>query len=127
LVVQRRDRESICAVSSQHRVAVVTGAGSGIGRAVAQALLAAGWRVALVGRRDDALRETIEGSNPNASDALALAADVRDPDAVRSLFDRVQEAWGRVDLLFNNAGVFGATAPLDEVPTSSGERSSTPT
>jgi NAD(P)-dependent dehydrogenase (short-subunit alcohol dehydrogenase family) len=103
-------------VSSQLRVAVVTGAGSGIGRAVAQGLLTVGYQVALVGRRDDALRETIAGGNPDGSHALALKADVRDPDAVRSLFARVRGAWRRVDLLFNNAGLFGATAPLDELP-----------
>jgi NAD(P)-dependent dehydrogenase (short-subunit alcohol dehydrogenase family) len=93
------------------QVAVVTGAGSGIGREVATVLLEDGWRVALAGRREDALRETAGG----AQEALVVPTDVRDPAAVRALFERVREAWGRVDLLFNNAGVFGRPAPLDEL------------
>jgi NADP-dependent 3-hydroxy acid dehydrogenase YdfG len=93
------------------QVAVVTGAGSGIGREVAAALLGAGWRVALAGRREEALRETAGGSGA----ALVVPADVRDPGAVRALFAGVREAWGRVDLLFNNAGVFGSPAPLEDV------------
>jgi NAD(P)-dependent dehydrogenase (short-subunit alcohol dehydrogenase family) len=95
-------------------VAVVTGAGSGIGRAVAAGLLAAGHRVALAGRRQAALRETVAGvADPPG--ALVVPADVADPAAVRALFGQVLDAWGRVDLLFNNAGTFGATAPVDEL------------
>jgi NAD(P)-dependent dehydrogenase (short-subunit alcohol dehydrogenase family) len=97
------------------RVAVVTGAGSGIGRAVTQALFRAGYRVALAGRRGDALRETLTDSPWAESDALVVPTDVADPNAVRRLLARVRSEWGRVDLLFNNAGVFGQTAPLDEV------------
>jgi NAD(P)-dependent dehydrogenase (short-subunit alcohol dehydrogenase family) len=94
------------------KVAVVTGAGSGIGREVAAVLLEDGWNVALAGRREDALRETSAGS----ADALVVATDVRDPASVHALFDRVREEWGRVDLLFNNAGVFGTSGPIDEIP-----------
>jgi NAD(P)-dependent dehydrogenase (short-subunit alcohol dehydrogenase family) len=90
------------------RVAVVTGAGSGIGRAVARALLGAGYRVALAGRREEALRET-------AADALVVPTDVGDPAAVAALFARAREELGRVDLLFNNAGSFGTPAPFEDV------------
>src|SRR5215475_1922815 len=94
-----------------NQVAVVTGAGSGIGRVVGRALLAAGYRVALAGRRAEALRETAGG----APDALAVPTDVTDPDAVTALFARVRAQWGRVDLLFNNAGSFGPRGSVDEV------------
>src|SRR5215207_3859192 len=93
------------------RVAVVTGAGSGIGREVATVLLGDGWRVALAGRREPELTESAQGS----ADALVVPTDVRDPASVQALFARVREAWGRVDLLFNNAGVFGTPAPLEDV------------
>jgi NAD(P)-dependent dehydrogenase (short-subunit alcohol dehydrogenase family) len=96
-------------------VAMVTGAGSGIGRAVAQALLQAEYRVVLAGRRDDALRETLAGVAAASESALVIPTDVTDPAAVRALFAGAGEQWGRLDLLFNNAGVFGAPAPLDEV------------
>jgi NAD(P)-dependent dehydrogenase (short-subunit alcohol dehydrogenase family) len=93
------------------RVAVVTGAGSGIGREVTRALLRAGYRVALAGRREDALRETVSGADA----AIAVPTDVADPTAVRALFVRVLDEFGRVDVLFNNAGVFGAPAPVEDV------------
>jgi NAD(P)-dependent dehydrogenase (short-subunit alcohol dehydrogenase family) len=97
------------------RVAIVTGAGSGIGRAVTRALLEAGYRVALAGRRERALRETLAEVPAARANALVVPTDVTDPAEVRSLFERVAGEWGRVDLLFNNAGVFGAPAALDEV------------
>jgi NAD(P)-dependent dehydrogenase (short-subunit alcohol dehydrogenase family) len=94
-------------------VAVVTGAGSGIGRAVTVALLDKGYSVALAGRREEALRETAGGA---ASDrALLIPTDVTDAEAVRALFERVVGEWGRVDLLFNNAGVFGSPAAFEDV------------
>jgi NAD(P)-dependent dehydrogenase (short-subunit alcohol dehydrogenase family) len=93
------------------KVAVVTGAGSGIGREVAAVLLEDGWQVALAGRREDALRETAAGSDA----ALVVPTDVRDPASVHALFERVRERWGRVDLLFNNAGVFGTSGPIDDI------------
>ncbi len=92
-------------------VAVVTGAGSGIGRVVSRTLLGAGYRVALAGRRADALRETAGG----APDAMAVPTDVSDPTAVADLFAQVRSAWGRVDVLFNNAGTFGPRGSVDEV------------
>jgi NAD(P)-dependent dehydrogenase (short-subunit alcohol dehydrogenase family) len=94
------------------RVAVVTGAGSGIGRAVADVLLDDGWHVALAGRRAEALQEALGG---RGEAALAVPTDVRDAASVRELFARVRERWGRVDLLFNNAGVFGTPAPLEDL------------
>ncbi|WP_051060462.1 SDR family oxidoreductase [Nocardiopsis baichengensis] len=96
------------------RVAVVTGAGSGIGRAVAVELLGRGYGVALAGRRRDRLEETARMSA--APDrGVAVPADVADPDAVRGLFDAVDERWGRVDVLFNNAGAMPSPTPVDEV------------
>ena len=91
---------------------LVTGAGSGIGRVTARAFLAAGWRVALLGRREATLRETAG----DATDALILPADVSDPAAVDAAFGRVKAEWGRLDVLFNNAGIAAKPAPLDEIP-----------
>ncbi|GAA4562582.1 SDR family oxidoreductase [Planotetraspora kaengkrachanensis] len=92
-------------------IAVVTGAGSGIGRVVSRALLDSGYRVALAGRREEALRETAE----ERPDALVVPTDVTDPESVAGLFTRVREQWGRVDLLFNNAGTFGSPGAVDEI------------
>jgi NAD(P)-dependent dehydrogenase (short-subunit alcohol dehydrogenase family) len=104
-------------VSSQRRaaVAIVTGAGSGIGRATSLGLLDAGYNVALVGRRRDALQETVRGYPAAPARSLPIASDIREPAAVRAVFDRVMSVWGRVDLLFNNAGVFGPGVALDEL------------
>jgi NAD(P)-dependent dehydrogenase (short-subunit alcohol dehydrogenase family) len=97
------------------RVSVITGGGSGIGAAVARALLASGDRVALAGRRVPALQRTAAAAPAPGDDVLVIPTDVTDPDAVAALFARVTDRWGRIDLLFNNAGVFGAPAPFDEV------------
>jgi NADP-dependent 3-hydroxy acid dehydrogenase YdfG len=94
-------------------VAVVTGAGSGLGRCIARTLLAAGWQVAVAGRRAGALDETIAGAP--AGSALAVAADVTVPESVAGLFETVRQRWGRVDLLVNNAGVFGPGGSVDEI------------
>jgi NAD(P)-dependent dehydrogenase (short-subunit alcohol dehydrogenase family) len=99
-------------VTEPGRVAVVTGAGSGLGRQVARALLRAGYRVALTGRRADALRATAGGSDS----ALVVPADVGSPESVAALFDAVWRDWGRLDLLFNNAGTFGPAGAVDEIP-----------
>ena len=101
----------VVASSEQQPVAVVTGAGSGIGREVTRALLAADWSLAVAGRREDALRETL-GDAPG----LVAPTDVTDPQAVRALFARVTGERGRIDLLFNNAGIFGAPTPLEDLP-----------
>ncbi|QDG89637.1 SDR family oxidoreductase [Pseudarthrobacter sp. NIBRBAC000502770] len=93
------------------RVAVVTGAGSGIGREVARQMLADGYRVALAGRREAQLKETA-GGNP---DSLVVPCDVTRPDDVERLFETARQQWGRIDVLFNNAGVFGPAAGVDEI------------
>jgi NAD(P)-dependent dehydrogenase (short-subunit alcohol dehydrogenase family) len=90
-------------------IAVVTGAGSGIGRAAAQALLEDGWSVVAAGRREAPLRETI-----GDADGLAVPTDVTDPASVEALFAATLERFGRVDLLFNNAGL-GVSAPVAEL------------
>ena len=95
-------------------IAVVTGAGSGIGRATALALLQAGWAVALAGRRPETLQATAAAGAPGAS--LVVPTDVTDPAAVDTLFAAVHEAFGRLDLLFNNAGVSALAAPPEELP-----------
>jgi NAD(P)-dependent dehydrogenase (short-subunit alcohol dehydrogenase family) len=96
-------------------VAVVTGGGSGLGRGIAQALLTAGWQVAVAGRRESALRETVAPGTWPAEAALAEVADVTVPGSVAGLFGAVEQRWGRVDLLVNNAGVFGPMAGVDEI------------
>jgi NAD(P)-dependent dehydrogenase (short-subunit alcohol dehydrogenase family) len=96
-------------------VAVVTGAGSGLGRYITQALLTAGWQVAAAGRREGALRETVTPGTWPAEAALAVPADVTVPEAVAGLFGAVEQRWGRVDLLVNNAGVFGPMGGVDEI------------
>jgi len=97
------------------RIALVTGAGSGIGKACAHALLEAGWTVVFNGRRAEALAAAIAES-PHASHAWPAAADVSDAASVVALFDEIRRRHGRLDLLFNNAGVFTAGAPIDELP-----------
>jgi len=97
-----------------HKVAIVTGAGSGIGRAVALALLKEGYAVALAGRRADALAGTAALA-PEGSRTLAVPTDVTDPAAVRALFDAVSAEFGRLDLLFNNAGASAPGVPLEEL------------
>jgi NAD(P)-dependent dehydrogenase (short-subunit alcohol dehydrogenase family) len=96
-------------------VAVVTGGGSGVGKAAALALLADGWRVVLAGRRQDAL-QAVHAEAKAGERGLAVPTDVTDPASVEALFDRAVQAFGRVDLLFNNAGVGAPGVPLDELP-----------
>jgi NAD(P)-dependent dehydrogenase (short-subunit alcohol dehydrogenase family) len=97
------------------RVAIVTGAGSGVGKAAALALLGAGWRVALAGRRADALKAVVEESKAGAR-ALAVPTDVTDPASVQALFETVVKAWARVDLLFNNAGINAPNTAIEDLP-----------
>ncbi|MEV7781772.1 SDR family oxidoreductase [Kitasatospora sp. NPDC088351] len=94
------------------QIAVVTGAGSGVGRAVALELAAAGWQLVLAGRRSEPLRGTARLSGTAAA---VVPTDVTDPAAVDALFDETAGRFGRLDLLFNNAGTFGAPAPVDEL------------
>ncbi|MCL8381325.1 MULTISPECIES: SDR family oxidoreductase [Xanthobacter] len=95
------------------KVAIVTGAGSGVGRAVAVGLAEAGYAVALAGRRLDALEETVAALGDAPS--LAVPTDVTDPDAVRALFAATVETFGRLDLLFNNAGTGAPAIPLEDL------------
>ncbi|MDB5900132.1 MAG: dehydrogenase with different specificity (related to short-chain alcohol dehydrogenase)-like [Ramlibacter sp.] len=94
------------------RVAIVTGGGSGIGRAAALALLDGGWRVAVAGRRVDALQQTVQHAPERA---LAVPTDMTDPASVEALFAATVKAFGRVDLLFNNAGIGLPAAPLEDM------------
>ena len=99
---------------SHSKIAMVTGAGTGVGKAAAMALIADGWRVALIGRRLQPL-EDVAASSHSAESCLPLSADVADPDAVKKAFATVMSKWGRVDLLFNNAGVSAPGVPLEEL------------
>ena len=98
-----------------NKVAIVTGAGSGIGRASALALLAAGWQVVLAGRRADALEATRAAAGDNAENCLAVPTDATDPVAVEALFAATQAAFGRLDLLFNNAGSGAPAIPFEDL------------
>lgn len=97
------------------KVAIVTGGGTGVGKAAALALLADGWRVALAGRRLGPLEEVVASANASGR-AIAVPSDVTDHASVAALFDTVVKQWGRVDLLFNNAGIGAPAVPIDELP-----------
>jgi NAD(P)-dependent dehydrogenase (short-subunit alcohol dehydrogenase family) len=97
------------------KIAVVTGAGSGIGRATAHALLEAGWTVVLAGRRREMLDETAALAQARPPRVLVVPTDVRDPAAVAALFNRVKESYGRIDLLFNNAGTSTRGIPFEDL------------
>jgi NAD(P)-dependent dehydrogenase (short-subunit alcohol dehydrogenase family) len=101
-------------MSSESKVAIVTGAGSGVGKAAALALLAAGYRVVLAGRRTEPLQAVAQESAAPQR-ALAVSTDVANPDSVRALFDAAVAAHGRVDVLFNNAGVNAPGVPLEDL------------
>jgi NAD(P)-dependent dehydrogenase (short-subunit alcohol dehydrogenase family) len=103
-------------MSSLGKTALVTGAGSGIGRATALALLRDGYSVVLAGRRPEALAATISCAGPEPSRALAVASDVTDPTSVRALFDATKQRFGRLDLLFNNAGAGAPPVALEDLP-----------
>lgn len=99
----------------QTKSAMVTGASKGIGRAVAIGLLAQGYRVTLVGRHIGALQQVVAAANVGPEHILAVAADVTDPASVAGLFEQHQARFGRLDLLFNNAGVNAPAIPIEEI------------
>ena len=102
---------------SELKVAVITGAGSGIGRAVSLHLARAGYQVAMAGRRADALEETrTEGGAALASQLHPIVTDVSDEASVKNLFAEVTRRWGRLDVLFNNAGRGGPPVPIEDLP-----------
>lgn len=96
------------------KVAIVTGAGSGIGKAAALALLHDGWKVVLAGRRIEPLNDLLQ-SSAHADNCLVVPTDVANPDSVKALFEKTVISLGRVDLLFNNAGVSAPPLPLEEL------------
>ena len=102
-------------MSSPVKVAIVTGAGSGVGQGAALALLENGYSVTLAGRRAERLEMTAAAAGPAASRALVVPTDVGNPDAVRALFDKTQERFGRLDVLFNNAGTGSPPVPLEDL------------
>ncbi|MCA9121790.1 MAG: SDR family oxidoreductase [Planctomycetaceae bacterium] len=102
-------------MESTRKIAIVTGAGSGIGRHSALALLREGYAVALAGRRLDALKETAQLAGDGSSHALPVATDVTDPASVDQLFAKINEVFGRLDLLFNNAGIGAPPVPFEEL------------
>ena len=102
-------------MTAPEKVALVTGAGSGIGRAAALALLAAGYRVVLAGRKRETLEATRQAAGPGADRALVVPADVGKPDSVEQLFAETRRECGRLDVLFNNAGRGGPPVLLEDV------------
>lgn len=103
-------------MSSEGKVAVITGAGSGIGKAAALALLREGYRVVIAGRRAEALQSTIDDAGAAADRILAVPTDVTDPASVQALFAQTLATFGRLDLLFNNAGTGAPGVPMEELP-----------
>lgn len=97
------------------KVALVTGAGSGIGKAVAEALMADGFSLVLAGRRPEPLQALVEAARHRGQEAIAVPTDVRDPASVDALFAKVEEVYGRLDVIFNNAGVNTPAVTLDEL------------
>ena len=102
-------------MSTHDKTAIVTGAGTGIGKGVATALLNEGYRVAFAGRRKEPLEQAIAAAGASAKNAIAVPTDVSDPASVRALFARTKETFGRLDLLFNNAGVGAPGVNLEDL------------
>jgi NAD(P)-dependent dehydrogenase (short-subunit alcohol dehydrogenase family) len=102
-------------MAQSSKVAVVTGAGTGVGKASALALVKAGFAVALAGRRPEPLEAVVAEAEKMGGRALAVPTDVADPASVRALFDKVKQSFGRLDLLFNNAGTGAPAIPMEEL------------
>ncbi len=103
-------------MSTTRKVAVITGAGSGIGKATALAFLKDGWSVAFAGRRQDTLDAALAEAGPDAVNGLAVATDVSNPQSVAALFAAVQHRFARIDVLFNNAGQNAPGVPFEDLP-----------
>ena len=98
------------------RIALVTGGGTGVGKAVAAGLSSAGWRVLITGRRKDVLEKTATELSRNSGNEVSwIAADVGDPASVKVLFDEISKTFGRLDLLVNNAGISNSSVPLEDI------------
>lgn len=104
------------------RVALVTGAGSGIGRAAALLLAADGARIAAVSRTEDELEETLAEVRKRGGDGAVFTADISDPEQMKAVVDGIEERWGRLDIVFANAGVNGVWAPLEDLPVEEWDR-----
>jgi NAD(P)-dependent dehydrogenase (short-subunit alcohol dehydrogenase family) len=117
ILIQTPDRteSSNTMNASNGKIALVTGAGSGIGRAVALALLREGYSVVLAGRRAEMLEQTVAQAGQTGAQALVVPADVSDPSSVHRLFEKTRETFGRLNLLFNNAGTGAPAIPLEEL------------
>ncbi|WP_407180375.1 SDR family oxidoreductase [Bradyrhizobium sp. STM 3562] len=105
-------------MSEAQKIAVVTGAGTGVGRAAALALMKIGFTVVLAGRRLDKLQETQKLGAENGGKSLPVVADMTDPGSIAALFAKVTETYGRLDLLFNNAGMGAPAVPFEDLPLS---------
>ncbi|MGP0088487.1 MAG: SDR family oxidoreductase [Xanthobacteraceae bacterium] len=103
-------------MSTAQKVALVTGAGTGVGKAVAVALAKAGYAVVLAGRRRDMLEQTARDIAAAGAKSLVVPTDVSDPQAIKALFAKTKDAFGRLDLLFNNAGIGAPAVPLEDLP-----------
>src|ERR1700758_4184818 len=98
------------------KVALVTGAGTGVGRAVTLALMKEGYAVVMAGRRKDMLEAVAKEGAQTPGEALTVPTDIADPAAIKSLFAKTKETYGRLDLLFNNAGIGAPAMPIEEIP-----------
>src|SRR5215468_10117249 len=98
------------------KVALVTGAGTGVGKAVALALMSEGYALVLAGRRKDKLEETAYEGQGTGAKTLVVPTDVSDPESVKALFAKTKDTFGRLDVLFNNAGIGAPAVPIEELP-----------
>src|SRR3954451_4796362 len=103
-------------MAASPKVALVTGAGTGIGKAVALALMKEGYATVLAGRRADKLEETVSEGKSTGAKTLVVATDVSDPTAIKALFAKTKDTFGRLDVLFNNAGIGAPPVPLEDLP-----------
>ena len=102
-------------IDSTHKIALITGAGSGVGRASALALMTQGYTTVLFGRRKSKLEETLALGAVSNTESIVITGDVCDASSVHNLFDEVNQRFGRLDLLFNNAGIGAPTVPIEEL------------